>query len=78
MSSVRAVAIAPDGRRAVSAAGDRTIKLWELTAAHIVSTFTPDGSPSCCCVAGDGITVVAGDSLGRVHFLRIEGLDTAS
>ncbi|WP_318285844.1 N-acetylglucosamine kinase [Limnospira fusiformis] len=27
-----------------------------------------------CAVAPDGVTVVAGDNVGRVHFLRLEGL----
>jgi hypothetical protein len=27
-----------------------------------------------CAVPPDGVTVVAGDSMGRVYFLRLEGL----
>jgi hypothetical protein len=37
--SVNSVAISPDGQRAVSASGDRTLKVWDLATGRCVATF---------------------------------------
>ncbi|MDF0590402.1 KGGVGR-motif variant AAA ATPase [Candidatus Methanocrinis natronophilus] len=71
-NSVNAVAITPNGQRAVSASSDQTIKVWDLERGEVVATFTGDGSILCCAVGLDGVTIVAGESSGRVHFLRLE------
>jgi len=69
-----AVAIAPDGKRAVSASKDNTLKLWDLETGNVLATFIGDADMLSCAIAPDGVTVVAGDSVGRVYFLRWEGL----
>ncbi|MDT9296124.1 MAG: WD40 repeat domain-containing protein, partial [Arthrospira platensis PCC 7345] len=71
---VNAVAIAPDGKRAVSASDDKTLKLWDLATGEEIASFTADAGFWACAVAPDGAGVVAGDESGRVHFLRLEGL----
>jgi WD40 repeat protein len=70
--SVSDVAVTPDGQRAVSASSDKTLKVWDLATGAVVATFTCDGPAHACAVAPDGVTFVAGDALGRVHFLRLE------
>jgi len=70
--SVYAVAVTPDGRKAVSASDDQTLKVWDMETGKIVATFTADGSILCCAIAPYGKTIVAGESSGRVHFLRLE------
>jgi WD40 repeat protein len=70
--SVNAVAMTPDGQRAVSASDDNTVRVWDLATGAVVATFVADGSAYACAVAPDGATVVAGDALGRVHFLHLE------
>jgi WD40 repeat protein len=54
-AAVRALAVTPDGRRAVSGSGDRTLKLWDLESGQLLLTLaghdhlvravavTPDG-----------------------------------
>jgi hypothetical protein len=43
-----------------------------------ISYARSDGEPLyACAVAPDGMTVVAGGDLGRVHSLRLEGLERA-
>ncbi|HUX76475.1 MAG TPA: hypothetical protein VMY40_07555 [Anaerolineae bacterium] len=69
---VRAVAVTPDGRRAISASSDRTLIVWDLERGEVVATFSGDGGMNACAVAPDGVTIVAGDGLGRVHLLRLE------
>jgi WD40 repeat protein len=66
---VRAVALTPDGKRAVSGSGDNTLKVWDLETGDILADFAADGPVCACSVATDGNTIVAGDALGRVHFL---------
>ena len=36
------------------------------------ASFIGDGALFCCAVASDGITIVAGEASGRLHFLRLE------
>ncbi len=69
---MRAVAITPDGRRVVSGSRDTTLKVWDLETGALICTFICEGSVDCAAVAPDGRTVVAGDVLGRVYFLRLE------
>ena len=71
---VTAVAITPNGQQAVSASSDNTLKLWDLRNGRAVATFRGEVSFKSCAVASDGVTVIAGDESGVVHFLRLEGL----
>ncbi|MFN6535013.1 MAG: hypothetical protein RM021_001390 [Nostoc sp. EkiNYC01] len=72
---VTAVALTPDGKRVISASSDSTLKLWNLETGEEIATFTGEAPFSCCAVASDGVTIVAGDSSGRVHFLRLENVE---
>jgi len=69
---VSAVAVTPDGRRAVSVGHDATVRLWSLTNGEALASFTGDNSLTCCAITHDGTCVVAGDVVGRVHVLRLE------
>ena len=72
--SVNGVSLTPDGLKAVSASDDKTLKLWDLKTEKELSTFTGDSPISCCSISPDGLTIVAGDSSGKVHFLCLEGI----
>lgn len=71
---VNAVAVTVEGQRAVSASDDKTLKVWDVATGHLIATFAGDGATRACAVTGDG-TIVAGDALGQVHFLRLEGME---
>ncbi|MEG4457708.1 WD40 repeat domain-containing protein, partial [Microcoleus sp. N9_A1] len=71
---VNAVTIAPNGLIAISASMDNTLKVWDILSGNEVASFSGDGAFMCCAIAPDGVTVVAGDRSGRVHFLRLEGV----
>ena len=64
-------AIAPDGRRALSASDDKTLKFWDLESGENIATFVCDAVPTCCAFVDDR-TIFAGDQGGRVHFLALE------
>jgi WD40 repeat protein len=68
---VNGVAVSPDMRRAASASSDKTLKVWDLKTGEALATFTADASLSCCTFAG-AQTILAGDALGHVHFLKLE------
>ena len=69
---IKAAAVTPDGRQVVSASDDKTLKVWDLASGRLLATFCADGALECCAVAPDGVTIVAGDRGGMVHFLRLE------
>ena len=70
--SVDAVAVTPDGERAVSASDDQTLKVWDLSSGECIVTFTCDW-PAHCCAYSDALKlIVAGDAGGHLHFLRLE------
>jgi WD40 repeat protein len=55
---------------------DSTLEIWDLEREVKISTFIGNDINipfSCCAVSPDGLTFVAGDGLGQVHFLRLEG-----
>jgi WD40 repeat protein len=74
-SSVNAVAVTGDGNRAISGSRDKTIKVWDLSRGNVIASFTGESSIASCAIAPDGVTIVAGDTSGRVHFLRLEGME---
>jgi WD40 repeat protein len=72
---VTAVGLSSDGARAVSGSGDETLRVWELKEGKEVLTLTIDANVTACTVGPDSRIIVVGDSFGRVHFLRLEGVD---
>jgi WD40 repeat protein len=66
------VAVTRDGKCAVSASHDKTLKMWDLETGKLVGAFTADAALLSCAVVADGRVIVAGDGSGRVHFLSLE------
>src|ERR1035437_2630122 len=60
---VSGVAVTPDGKRAVSASRDHTLKVWDLDTGLVIATFHCDGSAQCCAFVDDH-RIVAGDGGG--------------
>ncbi len=72
-NSVNAIALTPDGKTVISGSDDNTIKIWDLATRKEIATFTGESPIYCCAVASDGVTIIAGERSGRLHFLRLQG-----
>ena len=75
-SPINDLAVTPDGKNVISASDDKTLKVWDLSHRKVITTFTGDSAMKCCAVAPDGVTIVAGDVLGKIYILCLEGLKT--
>ncbi len=69
-SWVNGVTVSPDGRRAVSASEDKTLKVWDLESGAEIASFACDAAAVCCAFL-DSNRLVAGDGLGRLHWLEL-------
>ena len=67
---VAGAAVYADGRRAISASSDRTLKVWDLETGAEIAAFTCDAGATCC-AAIDDRQFVAGDAMGRLHWLEL-------
>ena len=68
--SITALAVLADGRLA-SGSDDRTIRLWDVKCGTETTRLEVDASVSSV-IALPGARIVAGDRLGRLHWLEIE------
>jgi len=71
---VSAVAVSADGRQVVSGSWDKTVKVWNIEKGSVIATFFADGEINTARIVPDGVTVVAEDRSGSLHFLRFENL----
>ncbi|MBW4478464.1 MAG: hypothetical protein KME54_16760 [Tolypothrix brevis GSE-NOS-MK-07-07A] len=70
---VNAIALSPDGKYLVSGSYDNTLKVWDWQTGEVIASFTGESAIKCCAVASDGISIVAGEKSGQLHFLQLEG-----
>jgi WD40 repeat protein len=70
-ASVSGVAVMADGRRAVSASRDKTLKVSDLESGFVCATFYCDAAALCCAFAASQ-TIVAGDQGGRCISFQLE------
>ena len=57
----------------VSSSDDGSLVLWDLERSRALAKYTCEAAIKACAVSPDGLTFIAGDSKGRLHFLRREG-----
>lgn len=72
---VRAVMVMLDGRRMISVSSDKTLKIWDMERMEELVSFSGEGSLLSCAVLPDDKTIVAAGTSGRLHFLRLEGVE---
>lgn len=70
------VIVSPDGRRALSASNDKTIKMWDLATGSLLATFSGHASFVCSVsIAPDGIRLAAGAFDGSIKVWNIHSGD---
>lgn len=70
LSSVWAVAISRDGKRALSGSWDKTVRVWDLEVDRLIAIFTCDAALTSCAWRED--CIIVGDSGGQVHVFAWE------
>jgi WD40 repeat protein len=73
---VTAVVISSDGHHVISTSYDNTLRIWDLQTGALIVTFDAGAPLSACAVTQDGGIIVAGDKVGRIHFIHLGGLLT--
>jgi WD40 repeat protein len=63
--------VTADGKWAVSAFLDNTLKVWDLASGLPIATFHCDSFAECCAFSGNK-AIVAGDAGGKLYFLSLE------
>lgn len=67
------VAISPDGHHVVTASYRGWVTCWDFESGARHGRFHGEGAMSAIAISQDGQTVIAGEDIGRVHILRIQG-----
>ena len=75
---IQAVALPPDGNIAICGSRDGTLEVWDLISGVEMATFKFSSAINSCTIAPGGLTIVAGDEGGRVHFLHLENYYSAA
>jgi len=73
--AIEAMAVAQNSRMVVTASADHTARVWDLDKKTAIAAFVADTELCSCSISPDARSIVAGDEVGCVHFLRLEGLD---
>ena len=76
------IVVTPDSQYAISAGlflggnnpHDRLVEAWDLQTGKMIARLYMDSDLSALAVAPDGRTIIVGDVVGQVHFLRLEGV----
>ncbi|MEI6428624.1 MAG: hypothetical protein WCO45_09605 [Pseudanabaena sp. ELA607] len=68
-------AITPDSKYLIVISSEKTLEIWNLGSQRLITKFSGDSSLNCCTVAPDGLTIMAGEASGQLHFLQLEGID---
>jgi WD40 repeat protein len=69
---IASVAVLPNGQEAISGSYDNTLKLWNLQTGICTLTLNMDAPVICCAINLADSLIVAGDSIGKIHFFHLE------
>lgn len=65
------MAVTADGRLAVSASWDKTLKVWDLESGRVLATFSGETMMLTCAFASEN-RILVGDYAGKVYDLILE------
>jgi WD domain, G-beta repeat len=70
-NAVTSVAVLADGRRALSASDDRTLRLWDLETGVALARLIFDAVTTTLALSPQQGRIVVGDGLGRIHVVEL-------
>jgi len=73
--SINSINVTSNGQLVISASSDKTIQVWDFVTRKLIAKFTGESAMTCSAIAPDNITIVAGDTDGNAHFLRLQGIE---
>jgi len=73
--AICSVAITSNNVRAASASRDGTLKIWSLTDGKLIESFVGESPLTHCTFSSDNSTLIVGEVSGRLHYLKLEGVD---
>jgi WD40 repeat protein len=73
-TDVTQIAMGPHGQCFASASEGGSIVVWGLQQERKRAAYTADYVIGCCDFSSDGSAIIAGDSQGNVHILRVVGI----
>ena len=74
-SPITGLFVMPDNKRLISITKDYALRVRSIENGQCLASFHAESEFSQIGVTSDCRTIVAGDKLGRVHFLRLEGYE---
>jgi WD40 repeat protein len=63
-----------DGKLQVWSSRNETIRIWDVSERRFITSFTGESEIKCCAISPNGLTIVAGELSGKIHFLCLEGM----
>lgn len=69
---IQGVAISADDRYAVSASDDCTLRVWDINNGQCLQVVACEAPYTCCAIDLAKSLIVAGDSLGMLHFFDVQ------
>ena len=73
--AVCSIAITSTKVRTASASRDGTLKIWNLTDGKLIESFVGESPLTHCTFSSDNSTLIVGEVSGRLHYLKLEGVD---
>ena len=75
---ITALVSIPGSSCLVSSSDDGSLVLWDLERSRALAKYTCEAAIKACAATPNGLTFVAGDNKGKLHFLRREGRELFS
>jgi WD40 repeat protein len=71
-NAVTSAAVSAGKPLGISTSIDKTLKMWDLESGAKLASLDLRYKPLCCAISSDAKTIMAGDSRGGIHYLRLD------
>jgi WD40 repeat protein len=70
--TINAIVVSDNCKYVVTGSDDMTLKVWDYKTGKILTNFIAEGKITTCALVSNTMTIIAGDSSGKVHILKYE------